>query len=133
MMIKNICQRAYFVISELQCKCGCGTCNINPTFLKKLIKFRVIYGIPFIPRSVYRCKNHPGYSTNHDSHAVDVPYEKENSNQRMKIIKAGILSDFNRIGISEDFVHLDDNPEYNGTLNEEVLWIYPCKWEKGKK
>jgi len=127
-LINNIFQKAFFTYNELHCKCGCSGFTgkgLNSTFLRKLLLFRAIYGIPFTPRSVYRCLKHKDYSSNHEGHAVDIPYKKNNSNQRMKIVKAAIRANFNRIGISNDFIHIDCNPEYDGTINEEVLWFYP--------
>ena len=123
-LIKNILGRTYFTFAELCCKCGCNKFYADEKFLKKLLKFRVLYDEPFNPRSVYRCINHPDYSNNHDGHAVDVPYNPEDSNQRFRIIYAAIMAGFTRIGIAYNYIHLDDNPKYNGTINEKVLFTY---------
>jgi len=29
-----------------------------------------------------------------------------------------------RIGIADNFIHIDCNPEYDGTALEEVIWLY---------
>lgn len=123
-LINSIFKNTYFVFKELCCKCGCNAFSGDIIFLKKLLLFRILCDFPIIPRSVYRCQNHPDYSDNHNGHAIDVPCEENNSNRRFKIIKAAIYAGFKRIGISKTYIHLDDNPKYNGTLNEEVLWIY---------
>ena len=124
-LIRRIFNKTYFVFSELCCKCGCETFEGDPEFLKKLLLFRVIYDTPFTPNSVYRCPNHKDYSSNHDKFAIDVPYQKNNSVQRFKIIQSALKAGFTRIGISDDFVHLDCNPIHNGSSLQEVLWLYP--------
>lgn len=124
-LLNKIFNKTYFTYSELMCKCGCGTFKGDPEFLKKLLKFRVIYNTPFTPKSVYRCPNHPNCSSNHNGYAIDVPYQKGNSPQRIMIIQAALKAEFKRIGIAKDFIHLDCNPKYNNTFLEEVLWVYP--------
>lgn len=124
-LTNSIFNKTYFVFNELCCKCGCGTFKGDEGFLKKLLLFRVIYDTPFTPNSVYRCPNHKDYSSNHAGFAVDVPYQKNNSVQRFKIIQSALKAGFTRIGISDDFVHLDCNPAHNSTALSEVLWLYP--------
>jgi len=127
LMINEICHRTYFTFNELKCHCGCETCNIDFNFLIKLIKFRVIYGIPFIPNSVYRCFNYNkkigSTSDNHPSgHAVDIPCAS--SQRRFKIVAAAIKAGFKRIGLKKTFVHLDDNPKYNETELETLIYLH---------
>jgi len=130
-LIRRIFSKTYFVFSELCCKCGCKTFEGDEGFLKKLLLFRVIYDTPFTPNSVYRCPNHKDYSSNHDKFAIDVPYLKGSSSQRFRIVQSALKAGFTRIGISDNFVHLDCNPKHNGTALSEVLWIYP-KFNKQK-
>jgi len=127
LLIKKIFIKCYFKYNELCCKCGCESFDGNKSFLKKFLLFRIIYDTPFTPRSVYRCKNNSDYSSNHDGYAADIPYNEDDSNQRMKIVKAAIRAGFDRIGIANDFIHIDCNPKYDKTINEEVLWIYDEK------
>jgi len=122
--LNKIFKRIYFTYKEVCCKCGCNKFYGDENFLKKLLKFRIILDEPINPRSVYRCINHPKYSSNHDGHAIDVPCDLGNSNQRFRIIYAAIMADFTRIGISYDYIHIDDSPKYNGTLKEKVLFLY---------
>jgi len=130
--INKIFNKTYFTFNELKCKCGCNTFKGDLEFLKKMLKFRVIYNTAYTPRSVYRCRKHPDWSSNHDGYAQDVPYQKGNSNQRFKIIQSALKTGFKRIGISVDFVHLDTNPKYNETALQEVLWIYKDFNKQGK-
>jgi len=123
-LINKIFNKTYFTYSELCCKCGCETFRGDVEFLKKLLLFRIIYDTPFIPRSVYRCFNHKDYSINHAGFAVDIPCQKGNSHQRFKIIQSALKAGFKRIGIAKNYIHLDTNPKYNGTLLESVIWVY---------
>jgi len=123
-MIERIFKTNYFTWCELCCKCGCNRFHGNEYFLEKFLLFRVIYDRPFTPTSVYRCKKHKDYSTNHDGWAADVPYRENDSTQRFEIVYAAIKAGFKRIGIAKNFIHIDCNPEYDGTNLEEVIWLY---------
>lgn len=132
LLLHRIFERKYFTFDELKCKCGCNTLEVDETFLYKILKFRVIYGIPFSPVSFYRCVLHKDYSFNHDKHACDVPYNYKDSNQRCKIISSALTAGITRIGIHSKYIHLDDNPIHNGTPLQFSIWPYPINWEKLK-
>lgn len=121
--IKKI-TKEYFSKKELECKCGIcqGDCNMHPELLKKLSQLRILLDAPIYINSGYRCKKHLKYSRNHDGWAVDIGCK--NSVHRFALIEAALKCNFTRIGIDEEFVHLDCNPEYNGTYLEKVIWPY---------
>lgn len=121
--IFNILNKIYFTFDELKCKCGCETLFAHEEFVRKFLLFRIFFNVPFTPTSFYRCKNHKDYSTNHYGWAADIPYDGK-SQMRFSIISAALQAGFKRIGIASNFIHIDCNPEYNGTWLEEVIWLY---------
>lgn len=93
-------------------------------FILQLNEARKVAGIPFIINSGYRSKSHnlKVGGTIDSSHllglAVDI--KCTNSKDRFTIIQALLSVGFNRIGIREDFIHVD--ADLNKTFN--VIWIY---------
>jgi len=123
--IKKI-TKGYFSKEELSCKCGYHNkdddCEMNAEFLKKLLQLRILLDAPIYINSGYRCKKHLKYSKNHDGWAVDIGCK--DSIYRFALIEAALKCNFTRIGIDKEFIHLDCNPEYNGTYLEKVIWPY---------
>lgn len=60
----------HFTVSEMACKCGCGSCNMETDFMIMLEKLRKMIGKPIIVTSGMRCPQHSvavgGYSN--DAH-----------------------------------------------------------------
>lgn len=113
----------YFSNTELQCPC-CKKNNIDDAFLKQLIKARQIAGIPFKINSGYRCTKHNAQvkGETNSSHiyglAVDIHCIDDRS--RYIIISSLIKSDFNRIGISKTFIHVDADI----LKDHNIIWEY---------
>ena len=102
---------------EFQCcckyDCGRGFTQMNPDFIEKLEFARLLADTPFKINSAYRCENHNrdiGGSVN-SSHmrglAVDI--RTPDSRTRFKVLYGLIKAGFNRIGIYENFIHVDDD------------------------
>ncbi len=111
----------HFAVEELTCKCGCGSCNMDESFMLKLDFAREIAEIPFVVTSGYRCAAHNkavGSKTeNHtsgraaDIYCIDDMY-------RERIVKALINADFSRIGLGSNFIHVDSMPRRG------AIWLY---------
>lgn len=48
----------FFTDSELRCKCGCGTLNMDSSFMTRLVDARRLAGIPFRIASGCRCPSY---------------------------------------------------------------------------
>ena len=97
--------------------------NMSKEFLFVLDEAREIAGIPFIINSAYRSPEHPLSIKNPSSShikglAVDI--KATDSNTRFKIVKALIEVGFNRIGISDTFIHVDLDLD----KTQNVIWTY---------
>lgn len=49
----------HFTYDEFECKCGCGTMQIDAQFLQSLEQLRELIGVPIHVTSGYRCPEHP--------------------------------------------------------------------------
>lgn len=113
-----------FSWSEFECHCGCGDDYMDITFVNRLQRMREIYGKPIKINSGFRCEAHNkaigGSKTS--SHlkglAVDIGYS--GSTDRYELILAALEAGFNRIGIAEDFIHID----MDRTKGQRVAWLY---------
>ena len=97
--------------------------NMDLDFLAKLDKAREYAGIPFVINSAYRSPEHPESIKNPTSShikglAVDI--KANNSRTRYKVLEALIHVGFNRIGIADSFIHVDDDKE----KSSNVVWTY---------
>ena len=98
--------------------------RMNKATLSMLDECRDIAGIPFVINSGFRTIEHNKKvggvkgSSHTKGYAVDI--RCNNSQDRYKIIKAAIKAGFNRIGVSGNFIHLDNDPE---KVNN-VIWTY---------
>ena len=97
--------------------------NMDLDFLAKLDKAREYAGIPFVINSAYRSPEHPESIKNPTSShikglAVDI--KANNSRTRYKVLEALIHVGFNRIGIADTFIHVDDDKD----KSSNVVWTY---------
>jgi len=97
--------------------------NMDANFLHKLDKARSIAGLPFKINSAYRSPEHPLSIKNPSSShikglAVDISVK--DSRTRFIIIDALIKAGFNRIGISDTFIHVDMDLD----KSNKVIWTY---------
>ena len=117
----------HFLQSEFYCGCGCGLGfeSMSTDLVSRLDIARGWAGVPFVVTSSIRCKAHNDslpYGKPNSAHltgnAVDLACTS--SRTRMKIYDALRKAGFDRIGISENFLHVDNDK----TKPEGVLWVY---------
>lgn len=100
----------FFKLEEFKCKC-CGKVQMDKDLLFRLDHARWIAGIPFIITSGFRCEDYNRSiggrenSAHLTGKAADI-YVK-NSNQRYKTLSALLIAGFKRIGLRQDFIHVD--------------------------
>jgi zinc D-Ala-D-Ala carboxypeptidase len=97
--------------------------NMNVDFLSLLDEARELAGIPFNINSAYRSPEHPLSIKNPSSShikglAVDISINS--SRQRFIVLNALISVGFNRIGIAETFIHVDNDTD----KSNNVVWTY---------
>jgi len=103
--------------------------NINPKTMEMLDKARGFAGIPFVItsgcRTIQKNKQVGGkidscHLEKNKCSAVDI--RVRNSQERWKIVNAGIKAGFTRIGIAETFVHFDSCKDTRHP--DKVIWTY---------
>ncbi len=101
----------HFEKEEFACKCGCGSNIMSRDFVKMLDIARGYANTPFNINSACRCPAHNkkenGFVTSSHLVGYAVDIEVLNSVVRHKIVVALLGVGFNRIGIYEDFIHVD--------------------------
>ncbi len=115
----------YFELSEFDSpdEKGSGS-RMQETTLAMLDDARAIAGIPFRINSGFRSKSHNAYigGSKYSSHcygyAVDI--HCTDSRARSIIIDSLREAGFNRFGISNTFIHVDNDPE----KDPNVIWLY---------
>jgi len=113
----------YFNEHEFMCPC-CGGCDMDIFFIELLTSARIMAGVKFIINSGFRCPAHNvkvgGKSTSAHLEGLAADIRCPNSHYRSRIISALIFTGFHRIGIGQDFIHVDLDP-YKPA---EVAWLY---------
>ena len=97
--------------------------KMDVDFLAKLDKAREFAKVPFVINSAYRSAEHPESIKNPTSShikglAVDI--RTTDSRTRYKVLNALIHVGFNRIGIADTFIHVDDDKD----KSQQVIWTY---------
>lgn len=119
-------QLRYFSADEFSCKCGCGLGfnDMDQDLMIRLDEARGFAGVPFSLSSAMRCQRHNkavgGSATSSHMSGFAVDIEAVDDQHRFSIIDALLKAGFNRIGVSESFVHVDSDPN----KNRNRLWSY---------
>ena len=97
--------------------------KMDKDFLAKLDKAREYAKMPFVINSAYRSPDHPESIKNPlSSHikglAVDI--KATDSRTRYRVLDALMSVGFNRIGIADTFIHVDDDSD----KSPNVIWTY---------
>ena len=114
----------HFDLSEFDCPCGCCKNNMNDDLLDALDDARDMAGIPFTINSGCRCAEHnkaingKPKSSHLLGYAVDI--KATDSRSRYLIVESLLAANFNRIGIADTFIHVDNDPAKDGC----VIWTY---------
>lgn len=115
----------YFNISEFDSPDlkGSGK-RMQQSTLDLLVKCRQKAGVPFVITSGFRTTLHNkkvggvNGSSHTKGYAVDI--RCRNSADRFKIVLSAFNVGFKRVGVSGNFIHLDNDP----SKKQEVLWTY---------
>lgn len=125
---------SYFTIKEFECPCGCGFGSreedISERLIYRLNDMRKFMNRPLVVTSGARCAEYnivvgsrpssahlPNPNT-HQCEAADIAIDS--ALVRYLFVKLAFYVGFERIGIHDDFVHVDVATH----LPEEVLWMY---------
>lgn len=114
----------YFTEKEFHCDGVNCFDKMNHDLIEKLDIAREMCGFPFHITSSWRSKEKNAKiggvksSAHLTGNAVDLACE--NSTTRMYMIEALLTAGFNRIGISNRFIHVDVDEE----LPQNVIWTY---------
>jgi zinc D-Ala-D-Ala carboxypeptidase len=113
----------YFNLDEFKCPC-CNVNLIDVQFVGMLDKAREKANTPFLISSGYRCKEHNkdvgGSATSSHLKGCAADIVCNNSFARKKIVESLLEVGFTRIGISDEFIHVD----YDIDKPQDVVWTY---------
>lgn len=115
----------YFSEKEFEkCHPSCRMSQCNSESLLRLDRAREIAGVPFVLSSAYRseqydkAKGRSGKGAHTKGKAFDILCP--NSSHRFCIVFGALAAGFTRIGISNTFVHIDDD----SSLSNPLIWLY---------
>lgn len=123
---------------EFACRCGCGTGMVDPRLIDRLEATRRLFGRGITVTNGCRCPVHNravgGEARSAHLTAINgVPRLCQAadlaciaSGTRMNFLIAILTVAFPRVGVGENFLHVDLDP----LLPQDVLWVYPA--EKAK-
>jgi len=107
-----------------RCDPPCRKHDMDPDFMARLNVARFLSGVPYPLTSAFRTveyehsKGRSGSSSHTKGVAVDIAAPR--SRTRALILKGLIAAGFSRIGIGEDFIHVDADPD----KDQNVIWHY---------
>ncbi|MCD4818661.1 MAG: peptidase M15 [Candidatus Cloacimonetes bacterium] len=112
----------FFHKQEFRCSC-CGKIIIYAELVLKLDLARELAETAFVITSGYRCRKHNkeigGVKDSTHIYGLAVDIAVSDNITRLKILKGLIIAGFRRIGIGEDFIHVDIDKS-----NPNCLWLY---------
>jgi len=120
------CKIKYFTVEEIACPC-CGLMNIHPMSIKKLDLLRDSIGHSLFINSACRCVIHNADVGGEEdsshicnvekySHAFDIRINSDAD--RFQILRKALSIGFHRIGIYENFLHVDDD-----LMKRPSIWV----------
>ncbi|HET9304848.1 MAG TPA: D-Ala-D-Ala carboxypeptidase family metallohydrolase [Candidatus Sulfotelmatobacter sp.] len=126
-----------FTRTELECRCGCGTCNVEQSLLDALEQFRRLVNQPIIINSGYRCSKHNEESNGQpdsqhmSGRAADIRVSGKKARELYALAQR--IPSIRGIGVDDyrDYIHIDTRPG----LYAPVKWCYgwdrlPTPWHE---
>lgn len=114
----------HFTLQEFQCPC-CEKSKMDSNFLAMIDQAREVADVPFSVNSGYRCEHRNRQiadASPNSSHmagkAADI--QAMTSAVRFAIVDAAIQVGFNRIGVADTFIHLDNDAD----KPQCMMWTY---------
>jgi len=123
-MNKKVVYQFFSQVDFDRCNPACDISDMDVDFMKKLDIARRASNLPYMPTSAYRSKEHElemgrnGSSSHTKGLAVDLM--AVSSRQRFLVLKGLIEAGFTRIGLGENFLHVDMDSE----KSQYVAWNY---------
>jgi len=117
----------HFKPSEFLCQCG--KCDLtydamDADFLRLLESARGEAGVPFVLTSALRCSAYNarvgGVPDSAHTRGMAGDVAATDSRTRFLIIYGAVMAGFKRIGINDEFIHLDSDPD----KPQPVIWPY---------
>lgn len=122
-----------FSRAEMECKCGCGTCNVSERLLTMLERLRHQLGRPIHINSGCRCPKHNAAvgGVPDSAHVATATEPCEAADLRIESgHEAFLMLDqimlyalFTRVGVGKGLIHVD----VDAAKPQSVIWIYPNK------
>ena len=115
----------YFEYSEFDSpdEPGSGE-KMSDEFLRMLIMARKFAGVPFVINSGWRTEQHNidvgGKPNSSHKRGVAADIDATTSGVRFKVINGALKAGFRRIGVGNDFIHIDSDP----LKDQDVMWQY---------
>ena len=124
-----------FSVHEMTCKCGCGSEEMDPEFMRMLQTLRDEAGFAFRLSSAKRCINHNAKVSSHASKAgihtygkaVDILTGHVNTSKVLNLIKQAQEIGFTGLGLNlrgerkGRFIHLDSR---GADFSLPAVWTY---------
>lgn len=100
----------HFSIKDFRCPC-CGKAQMDIHFLQKLEEARDLAERPWVIISGYRCKDYNvevgGVQDSAHIYGKAVDIATPTPKKRLEVFKYAVRADFDRLGIAENYIHLD--------------------------
>ena len=113
----------HFNMSEFACPC-CGENETDILFVLGLDRAREAACTPFVINSGYRCEEHNrhvgGSETSSHLRGEACDIDAKTAHQKFLILRALFELGFTRIGVGEDFIHVDVDTE----KPDRLVWTY---------
>ena len=109
----------YFKQDEFRCKC-CGKEEMQQHFVEHLDEIRYRTGLRMVIHSGYRCEKHDAEVNGKGNHSQGCAADIECIGMTTRhILLKHFTSSFPRVGVSKNFIHVDECMDHPGGC-----WVY---------
>ena len=113
-----------FSIEEMACKCGCGRCEMDAEFMKRLQLLRDMYGKAMKVTSGFRCESWndkiSGVPDSYHTKGRAADIVMIGSANRYNFIHLAMQAGMRGVGVAKDYIHVDDR----GDEVMPAVWLY---------